>query len=72
MDEWCIGSVSVFAMQVTGVCFPDLPEGENPGQQLYHDRAEQLGQLYWGSPSVMKLLSGMEGALLANKVSGLM
>ena len=49
-------------MRATRVRFQDLPRGDNPGQQLYHARAEQLGEL--GLPGCDEALSGMGGASL--------
>ena len=49
---------------------PDSPQGDNPGQQLYHARAEQLGEL--GLPGCDEALSGMGGASLTNEVAGVM
>ena len=43
---------------------------DNPGQQLYHARAEQLGEL--GLPGCDEALSGMGGASLTNEVPGVM
>ena len=40
------------------------------GQQLYHARAEQLGEL--GLPGCDEALSGMGGASLTNEVPGVM
>ena len=45
-------------------------KGDNPGQQLYHARAEQLGEL--GLPGCDEALSGMGGASLTNEVPGVM
>ena len=42
----------------------------NPGQQLYHARAEQLGEL--GLPGCDEALSGMGGASLTNEVPRVM
>ena len=55
-------------MGATGVRSPDPPQRENPGQQLYHARAEQLGQL--GIPGCNEALSGMRGASLTSEVPG--
>ena len=44
--------------------------GNNPGQQQYHARAEQLGEL--GLPGCDEALSGMGGASLTNEVPGVM
>ena len=55
-------------MRATGVRFPDSPRGDNPGQQLYHARAEQLGELGLCDEA----LSGMGGASLTNEVPGVM
>ena len=52
------------------VRFQDSPQGDNPGQQLYHARAEQLGEL--GLPGCDEALSGMGGASLTNEVPGVM
>ena len=49
---------------------PGLASGDNPGQQLYHARAEQLGEL--GLPGCDEALSGMGGASLTNEVPGIM
>ena len=49
-------------MRATQVRFQDSPQGDNPGQQLYHARAEQLGEL--GLPGCDEALSGMGGASL--------
>ena len=57
-------------MRATGVRSPDSPQGDNPGQQLYHARAEQLGEL--GLPGYDKALSGIGGASLTNEVPGIM
>ena len=43
---------------------------DNPGQELYHARAEQLGEL--GLPGCDEALSGMGGASLTNEVPGVM
>ena len=51
-----------------GVCFPNQTQGDNTGQQLYHARAEQLGQL--GLPGCDEALSGMGGASLTSEVPG--
>ena len=45
-------------------------QGDNPGQQLYRARAEQLGEL--GLPGCDEALSGMGGASLTNEVPGVM
>ena len=45
---------------------PDPPQRENPGQQQYHARAEQLGQL--GLPGCDEALGGMGGASLTSEV----
>ena len=55
-------------MRAAGVHFPDLPQGDNPSQQLDHARAEQLGQL--GLPRWDEALSGMGGASLTSEVPG--
>ena len=47
-----------------------VSQGDNPGQQLYHAGAEQLGQL--GLPGCDEALSGMGGASLTNEVPGVM
>ena len=52
------------------VLFQDSPQGDNPDQQLYHARAEQLGEL--GLPGCDEALSGMGGASLTNEVPGVM
>ena len=51
-----------------GVRFPDPPKGDNLGQQLYHARAEQRGEL--GLPGCDEALSGMGGASLTSEVPG--
>ena len=56
-------------MRATGVHFPDPPQGDNPGQQLYHAGAEQLDQL--GHPRCDEALIGMVGPLLTCKCWGL-
>ena len=43
--------------RATRVRFQDSPQGDNPEQQLYHARAEQLGEL--GLPGCDEALSGM-------------
>ena len=48
----------------------ESPQGDNPGQQLYQARTEQLGQL--GLPGCDEALSGMGGASLTNEVPGVM
>ena len=67
LAEWRSGSAAVRA---TRVRFQDSPQGDNPGQQLYHARAEQLGEL--GLPGCDEALSGMGGASLTNEVPGVM
>ena len=67
LAEWHRGSAAVRA---TRVRFQDSPQGDNPGQQLYHARAEQLGEL--GLPGCDEALSGMGGASLTNEVPGVM
>ena len=57
-------------MRATRVRFQDSTQGDNPGQQLYHARAEQLGEL--GLPGCDEALSGMGGASLTNEVPGVM
>ena len=57
-------------MRATRVRFLDPPQGENHSQQLYHARAEQLGQL--GLPGCDEALSGMGGASLTTEVPGVM
>ena len=42
----------------------------NPGQQLYQARAEEMGEL--GLPGCDEALSGMGGASLTNEVPGVM
>ena len=69
LAEWRSGSVSA-AVRATRVHFQDSPQGDNPGQQLYHARAEQLGEL--GLPGCDEALSGMGGASLTNEVPGVM
>ena len=49
---------------------PDSPQGDIPGQQLYHARTEQLGEL--GLPGCDEAPSGMGGASLTNEVPGVM
>ena len=58
------------AVRATRVLFQDSPQGDTPGQQLYHVRAEQLGEL--GLPGCDEALSGMGGASLTNEVPGVM
>ena len=53
---------------MTGIRFPDTPQEDNLGQQLYHARAEQLGQL--GLPVCDEALIGMGGASLTSEVPG--
>ena len=45
-------------------------DDNNPGQQLYHARAEKLGEL--GLPRCDEALSGMGGASLTNEVPRVM
>ena len=66
--SWRSGSVS--ALPCERVLFQDSPEGDNPGQQLHHARAEQLGEL--GLPGCDDALSGMGDASLTNEVPGVM
>ena len=58
------------AVRATRVRFQDSLQGDNPGQQPYHARAEQLGEL--GLPGCDEALSGMGGASLTNDVPGVM
>ena len=57
-------------MRAAEVRSPDSPQGDNPGQQLYHVRAEELGEL--GLLECDEALSGMGGASLINEVPGVM
>ena len=57
-------------MRATPVRFQDSSQGDNPGQQLYHAMAEQLGEL--GLPGCDEAPSGMGGASLTNEVPGVM
>ena len=50
--------------------FQESPQGDNPDQQLYYARAEQLGEL--GLPRCDEALSGIRGASLINEVPGVM
>ena len=68
LAEWRSGSVSVLSCERPG--FASRTQGDNPGQQLYHARAEQLGEL--GLPGCDEALSGMGGASLTNEVPGVM
>ena len=57
-------------MPAAGIRSPDSPQGDNPGQQLYHARAEHLGEL--GLLGCDEALSGMGGASFTNEVPGVM
>ena len=57
-------------MRVTGVRFPDSPQGDDPGQQLYYARAQQLGE--FGLSGCDETLGGMGGASLTNEDPGVM
>ena len=57
-------------MRAPQVRFPDSPQGDNPGQYLYHARAEQPGEL--GLPGCDEALSGMGGASLTKEAPGVM
>ena len=57
-------------VRAAGIRSPDSPQGDNPGQQLYHARAEQLGEL--GFPGCDEALSGVGGTSLTNEVPGVM
>ena len=48
--------------------FPGSSQGENPGEQLYDARAEQLGQLRL--PGCDEALSGMGGASFTSEMPG--
>ena len=65
-NSWLSG-VAVACQRVR---FQDSRQGDNPGQQLYHTRAQQLGEL--GLPGCDEALSGMGGASLTNEVPGVM
>ena len=59
-----------YNVQAKRISFQIASLGNNPGQQLYHARAEQLGEL--GRPGCDEALSGMGGASLTNEVPGVM
>ena len=62
LAEWRSGSVSALLCERPQGSFSVFASGDNPGQQLYHARAEQLGQL--GLPRSDEALSGMGGTSL--------